>query len=86
MTRVWNTPIFIIATVYFIVDGVFSYVTRPITVWIGKKKLLKRVRLMGWSGRAPAPPAIEAGKGCQRRGARHVSAEHPGCRCRHRYR
>jgi len=21
MTRVWNTPIFIIATVYFIVDG-----------------------------------------------------------------
>jgi hypothetical protein len=45
MTRVWNTPIFIIATLYFTVDGVFSYVTRPITVWIGKKKLLKRVRL-----------------------------------------
>ena len=28
---------------------------------------------MGWSGRAPAPPASEAGKGRQRRGARHVS-------------
>ena len=42
--------------------------------------------LMEWSGRAPAPPAIEAGKGRQRRGARHVSAERPGCRCRHRYR
>ena len=28
---------------------------------------------MGWSGRAPAPPAIEAGKGRQRQGARHVS-------------
>jgi hypothetical protein len=28
--------------------------------------------LMGWSGRAPAPPAIEAGKGRQRQGARHV--------------
>jgi predicted ATPase len=28
--------------------------------------------LMGWSGRAPAPPASEAGKGRQRRGARHV--------------
>jgi hypothetical protein len=30
-------------------------------------------RLMEWSGRAPAPPAIEAGKGRQRQGARHVS-------------
>jgi transposase len=39
---------------------------------------------MGWSGRAPAPPAIEAGKGRQRRGAHHVSADQrPGCRCRH---
>ena len=27
---------------------------------------------MEWSGRAPAPPAIEAGKGCERQGARHV--------------
>jgi hypothetical protein len=32
------------ATVYFIVDGVFAYVTRPITVWLGKKKLLERLR------------------------------------------
>src|SRR5262249_5550795 len=29
---------------------------------------------MGWSGRAPAPPASEAGKGRQSQGARHVSA------------
>jgi transposase len=29
--------------------------------------------LMEWSGRAPAPPAIKAGKGRQRQGARHVS-------------
>ena len=29
--------------------------------------------LMEWSGRAPAPPAIEAGKGRQRQGARYVS-------------
>ena len=28
---------------------------------------------MEWSGRAPAPPAIEAGKGRQRQGARHVT-------------
>ena len=27
---------------------------------------------MGWSGRAPAPPAIEAGKGRRRRGARRA--------------
>src|ERR1700688_4648660 len=44
MTRVWNTPIFILATVYFVVDGVFSYVTRPITVWLAKKKLFERAR------------------------------------------
>src|SRR5262249_42038750 len=29
--------------------------------------------LMGWSGRAPAPLASEAGKGHQRRGARHAT-------------
>jgi hypothetical protein len=29
--------------------------------------------LMEWSGRAPAPPASEAGKGRQRQGARHAS-------------
>src|SRR6266436_1951462 len=45
MTRVWNTPIFGIALVYFIVDGVFSYVTRPITVWIARQRLFERVRL-----------------------------------------
>ncbi len=45
MTRVWNTPIFAIALVYFIVDGVFSYVTRPITVWIARQRLFERVRL-----------------------------------------
>jgi hypothetical protein len=44
MARVWNTPIFVVATVYFVVDRLFSYVTRPITAWIGKRNLLKRVR------------------------------------------
>jgi hypothetical protein len=44
MSRVWNTPVFIIAIIYFAVDGVFSYVTRPITAWIAKQKLLERVR------------------------------------------
>jgi hypothetical protein len=44
MVRIWSTPIFAFATVYFIVDGAFSYVTRPITAWLSKKKLLERVR------------------------------------------
>src|SRR5215510_1823335 len=43
--------------------------------------------LMGWSGRAPAPPAREAGKGHQRRGARHVTqAQFCNRRDRFRYR
>jgi len=45
MARVWNTPVFILATVYFVVDGMFSHVTQPITVWLAKKKLFERVRL-----------------------------------------
>ena len=45
MARVWNTPVFILATVYFVVDGVFSHVTQPITAWLAKKKLFERVRL-----------------------------------------
>ncbi len=45
MPRVWNTPVFILATVYFVVDGMFSHVTQPITVWLAKKKLFERVRL-----------------------------------------
>jgi len=44
MTRVWQTPIFAVATAYFIIDGVFSYITRPLTAWLSKKKLLVRVR------------------------------------------
>src|SRR5262249_26440974 len=43
--------------------------------------------LMGWAGRAPAPPAREAGKGRQTRGARHVSqGQFSNSRDRHRYR
>ena len=45
MARIWNTPVFILATLYFIVDGVFSYVTRPITAWFAKKRHFERVRL-----------------------------------------
>ena|ERR1700747_703893 len=45
MPRVWTTPVFILATVYFVVDGVFSHITQPITAWLAKKKLFERVRL-----------------------------------------
>ena len=45
MARVWNTPVFILATAYFVVDGVLSHVTQPITAWLAKKKLFERVRL-----------------------------------------
>lgn len=45
MARAWNTPVFILATVYFVVDGMFSHVTRPITVWLAQKQLFERARL-----------------------------------------
>jgi hypothetical protein len=45
MARIWNTPLFILATLYFIVDGVFSYVTHPITAWMAKKRHFERMRL-----------------------------------------
>jgi hypothetical protein len=46
MARIWNGPVFIFAALYFVVDGVFSYITQPITEWIAKTRLLDRVR--GW--------------------------------------
>src|SRR3979490_625451 len=49
--------------------------------------VLADLRLMGWSGRPPAPPASEAGKGRQRQGARHVSdSQYRNRRDRDRYR
>jgi len=44
MSRVWNTPIFVLATVYFAADALFSAITGPITAWLSKKKLLEKVR------------------------------------------
>src|SRR4029453_5150557 len=42
---------------------------------------------MGWSGRAPALPATQAGRGHRRQGARHVTGtRHFDRRNRHRYR
>ncbi len=45
MARFWKTAVFIVATAYFVVDGVLSYVTRPMTVWIAERNLFERTRL-----------------------------------------
>ena len=45
MPRVWTTPVFILAIVYFVVDGIFCHVTQPITAWVAEKKLFEPVRL-----------------------------------------
>jgi hypothetical protein len=60
MTRIWNTPFFILATVYFVVDGVFSYVTQPVTAWIAKKKPFQRARMVrcGLTRRWPFSPFL----------------------------
>jgi hypothetical protein len=44
MARVWKIPLFMVATTYFVVDGLFSYVTRPISAWIGQIRLFERAR------------------------------------------
>jgi hypothetical protein len=36
---------FILATIYFVVDGVFSYVTQPVSAWLAKKKPFERARI-----------------------------------------
>jgi hypothetical protein len=42
MARVLNMPFFILATVHFIADGVFSYVTQPVSELISNKAPLER--------------------------------------------
>jgi hypothetical protein len=44
MARFWKTAVFVVATAYFVVDGVLSYVTRPITAWIADRDLFERTR------------------------------------------
>jgi hypothetical protein len=44
MARLWKIPLFMVATAYFVVDGLFSYVTRPISAWIGQMRLFERAR------------------------------------------
>jgi hypothetical protein len=44
MARLWKIPLFMVATAYFVVDGLFSCVTRPISAWIGQIRLFERAR------------------------------------------
>jgi hypothetical protein len=44
MTRIWKISLFVLVAAYFVVDGLFSFVTRPITVWIGKMHIFERAR------------------------------------------
>jgi len=44
MARIWKTPVFVLAMAYFVLDGLFSYVTRPVAVWMGKLRILQRTR------------------------------------------
>jgi hypothetical protein len=45
MARFWKTAVLIVATAYFVVDGVLSHLTRPIIVWIDQRNLFERTRL-----------------------------------------
>src|SRR4030081_3613425 len=44
MARIWKTSILLLATLYFVLDGLFFYVTRPISVWMSKMRFLERIR------------------------------------------
>jgi hypothetical protein len=44
MTRIWTTPVLVLATAYFVLDGLFSYVTRPVALWMSKVRFLERTR------------------------------------------
>ena len=44
MARIWKTPVLVLATAYFVVDGLFSYVARPVAVWMSKLRILERTR------------------------------------------
>jgi hypothetical protein len=44
MARVWKIPLFVLATAYFVLDGLFSYVTRPVAAWLGGMQIFERTQ------------------------------------------
>jgi hypothetical protein len=43
MARIWKVPLLVLATAYFVLDGVFSYVTRPFAAWLGRLRIFERI-------------------------------------------
>jgi hypothetical protein len=44
MARIWKIPLFVLATAYFVLDGLFSYVTRPFAAWLGRMRIFERTQ------------------------------------------
>jgi hypothetical protein len=44
MVRIWRTPVLVLATAYFVLDGLFSYVTRPVSAWLGRMQILQGIK------------------------------------------
>jgi hypothetical protein len=44
VARLWKVPLFVVATAYFVLDGLFSYVTRPFAAWLGRMRVFERIQ------------------------------------------
>src|SRR6478672_11945655 len=44
MAGIWKIPILALATAYFALDGLFSYLTRPVARWMSNMRILERTR------------------------------------------
>jgi hypothetical protein len=44
MARLWKVPLFVVATAYFVLDGLFSVVTRPFADWLGGMRIFERMQ------------------------------------------
>jgi hypothetical protein len=44
MARIWKAPLFVLATAYFVLDALFSYVTRPFAAWLGRMQIFGRIQ------------------------------------------
>jgi hypothetical protein len=42
-TRIWKVPLFVLAAAYFVLDGLFSYVTRPFAAWLGRMRIFEAI-------------------------------------------
>ncbi len=56
MKRILKTTVFILATVYFFVDAVFSKIATPIARWMARKRIF--IRLRKWIGSLRPYPSL----------------------------